>query len=310
LPCGKKLKCGNHFCQKPCHRPGQCEDKTLLSVLLPEARGSCAAPIPHCKEKCQKPLPCGHLCEQVCHQGHCQPCLQKVEISCRCGRTKHKTMCHQGNIESPSCMRVCRSNLNCGRHDCGERCCPGEKKALERQASKRKHRPLTAGPAEENVEAEHICLKICGRPLKCGNHACAELCHKGPCRSCLEAVFEDISCACGRTVLQPPQPCGTQPPPCHFDCNRPSTCAHPPTKHQCHGDDIPCTKCPYLVEKPCVCGKRTLKNQPCWFSEVRCGLPCGKKLKCGNHFCQKPCHRAGQGEDAASAWGHWWGRHK
>jgi len=127
-----------------------------------------------------------------------------------------------------------------------------------------------------------------------------DLCHKGPCRSCLEAVFEDISCACGRTVLQPPQPCGSQAPPCHFDCTRRTTCQHPPTKHQCHPDTVSCPKCSYLVEKPCICGKRTLKNQPCWFTEVRCGLPCGKKLKCGNHFCQLQCHRHGQCEDSAS----------
>jgi transcriptional repressor NF-X1 len=184
-----------------------------------------------------------------------------------------------------------------GRHECGERCCPGEKKATERQASKRKHRPLNAGPVIENIEAEHICLKVCGRPLKCGNHNCTELCHKGPCHSCLEAVFEEISCNCGRTVLQPPQPCGSKAPACSFDCTRPRACGHPRTKHNCHEDDEPCAKCSYLVEKHCICGKRTLKNQPCWFSEVRCGLPCGKKLKCGNHFCQKECHRPGQCED-------------
>ena len=136
--------------------------------------------------------------------------------------------------------------------------------------------------------------------MGCGLIQIIDLCHKGPCRSCLEAVFEDISCACGRTVLQPPQPCGSQAPPCHFDCNRPSACQHPPTKHQCHLDTMPCPKCAYLVEKPCICGKRTLKNQPCWFTEVRCGLPCGKKLKCGNHFCQRQCHRQGQCEDTAS----------
>lgn len=55
-----------------------------------------------------------------------------------------------------------------------------------------------------------------------------------------------------------------------------------------------------MVEKPCVCGKKTLKNQRCSYTEVRCGLPCGKKLKCGNHYCQKTCHRGGQCEDANS----------
>ncbi|KAF5878368.1 putative nf-x1-type zinc finger protein nfxl1 protein [Botrytis fragariae] len=159
-------------------------------------------------------------------------------------------MCHQGVDEKPQCPRVCRATLNCGRHECGERCCSGEKKASERQAAKRKHRALNAPPTEENIEAEHICLKVCGRALKCGEHACAELCHKGPCRSCREAIFEEISCACGRTVLQPPMPCGTKPPECRFDCTRARTCGHPQTKHQCHLDGEDCPKCPFLVEKP------------------------------------------------------------
>jgi transcriptional repressor NF-X1 len=59
-----------------------------------------------------------------------------------------------------------------------------------------------------------------------------------------------------------------------------------------------------LVEKKCICGKKSLKNQPCWFEEVRCGLPCGKTLKCGNHQCNKPCHRPGQCEDADMAGSH------
>ncbi|KAJ0282258.1 hypothetical protein Brms1b_003535 [Colletotrichum noveboracense] len=41
-----------------------------------------------------------------------------------------------------------------------------------------------------------------------------------------------------------------------------------------------------------------MKNRPCWLEEARCGLPCGKKLKCGTHTCRKECHRPGECEDA------------
>ncbi|GAB1310104.1 FKBP12-associated protein [Madurella fahalii] len=58
------------------------------------------------------------------------------------------------------------------------------------------------------------------------------------------------------------------------------------------------------MEKPCICGKKTLKNQPCWFEEARCGLPCGKKLKCGAHECRKPCHKPGECEDAGMSGTH------
>ena len=50
-----------------------------------------------------------------------------------------------------------------------------------------------------------------------------------------------------------------------------------------------------------MCGKRILKNQPCWLADVRCGEICGRKLKCGSHFCRKPCHRPGDCEDAGKA---------
>ncbi|KAF8849805.1 hypothetical protein BDZ45DRAFT_662660 [Acephala macrosclerotiorum] len=315
--CRRPYDCGvpGHFCEDQCHvqdpEPPHCPfspdavthcpcGKTPIETLLSEPRKDCSARIPHCQEKCQKLLSCGHLCQTKCHNGECRPCSQTIDISCRCGRTTSKSACHQGMDEPPMCPRVCRATLNCGRHECGERCCPGEKKASERQKSKGKHRALNSAPTgDDNVEPEHICLKVCGRPLKCGNHQCQSLCHKGPCSSCLEAVFEEISCACGKTVLQPPQPCGTRPPECRFECTRPSTCGHPQIKHQCHDDSESCPKCPFLVEKGCLCGKKTLKNQPCWFSEVRCGLPCGKMLKCGIHRCKKECHRQGQCEDAS-----------
>lgn len=47
-----------------------------------------------------------------------------------------------------------------------------------------------------------------------------------------------------------------------------------------------------------MCGKKALKNQPCWLQDVNCGQPCGKTLKCGSHMCRKPCHRPGECEDA------------
>ncbi|OHE96996.1 NF-X1 type zinc finger [Colletotrichum orchidophilum] len=303
--CGRKYDCGLHDCEKTCHSqdevPAHCPlapdvvlhcpcGKTPLEELLGQPRQSCVDEIPHCKKICDKTLVCGHRCLDTCHTGPCNSCFQKQDISCRCQRTVSRSLCHQGEIATPMCFRVCQAQLNCGRHKCGEHCCPGEKKAIERQAARRKHRQQQA---PDEVEAEHICLRVCGRTLKCGTHQCSQICHAGPCPSCLEAVFEEISCACGRTVLQPPQPCGTRPPECRFDCRRAPPCGHPTVKHNCHPDDVDCPKCPFLVEKACICGKQRMKNRPCWLEGVRCGLPCGKKLKCG-----KECHRPGECEDA------------
>ena len=314
--CGRAMDCGKHFCEQNCH-PQDAEEphcprspdvvtfcpcgKTQLADLLETERRSCTDPIPSCKQPCNKSLPCGHLCNTTCHVGECPPCLRKIPINCRCGRNTFQTTCYGGTSEVPWCMRTCRVTLNCGRHECGERCCPGERLASERLAAKRNKKAFllaNGAPPREEFEAEHICTRPCGRPLKCGNHNCTDLCHKGQCGSCKEAIFEDISCNCGRTTLQAPLPCGTRPPPCNFPCRRQKACGHPQTAHNCHMDEEECPKCPFLTEKSCLCGKKMLKNQPCWRADVLCGLVCGKTLKCGSHTCRKTCHRPGECEDA------------
>lgn len=310
-PCTREFDCGVHRCQKNCHSQDEeashcpfspdvvthCPcGKTPLDEILSEPRQSCSDRIEYCSKRCGKTLPCGHQCPDLCHTGVCKPCWQKTDIACRCSRTTVSTLCHgvpPDEVIKPECPRVCRAVLNCGRHSCDARCCPGEKRAAKRQANRRR----AAGAAQEDVEDEHICTRTCNRLLKCGKHFCQQLCHKGPCPSCLEAIFEEISCSCGRTTLYPPQPCGTQPPQCRFPCTRARSCGHPQVEHQCHPDDVECPKCPFLVEKTCICGKEVLRNQPCWFAEARCGRPCGKRLKCGTHYCKLLCHR-GDCEDA------------
>ncbi len=312
--CGRQFDCGRHRCEKTCHQqdanPPHCPrspdmvthcpcGKTSLQDISQTRRQSCEDPIPNCTQRCLRPLACGHPCPQVCHSGECMPCLRVVSVICRCGKTSASTICHQGREEPPQCMRMCRAILHCGRHNCDERCCPGERKTSERQSSRRKQRPLDSAPqpVDDGFAAEHICMRTCGRTLKCGNHTCQDLCHKGPCGSCREAIFDEVSCNCGRTVLQPPLPCGTLPPPCRYNCDRPKNCGHAQVPHNCHMDDESCPKCPYLTVKPCLCGRNLLKNQPCWLKEVRCGEPCGIKLRCGSHNCRKPCHAPGECED-------------
>ena len=315
--CDQPYDCGEHKCKERCHQQKQrnphCPQspdvithcacgKTRLSELQVEPRESCKDPIPSCKQQCDRLLLCGHTCAQVCHPGNdCPLCTQRTLINCRCGRNASVSLCHQGQEEAPQCMRTCRATMNCGRHECGERCCTGEKKAAARLASKRKTRPLgaTAPPrGEASVEPEHICVRECGRPLKCGNHDCTQLCHKGSCDSCREAVFDDLSCNCGRTVARAPLPCGSRPPKCNFPCQRPTGCGHQQVPHNCHLDSEECPKCPFLTEKRCLCSKKVLKNQPCWRSDGLCGIVCGKMLKCGSHTCQKTCHKDGECEDA------------
>ncbi|KAI0447719.1 hypothetical protein F4803DRAFT_179203 [Xylaria telfairii] len=315
-PCGRPFDCDNHSCERECHPQDEaqahcpfspdvithcpCGKTSIDDIAAP--RNSCLDPIPNCDEVCNKSLDCGHLCHDNCHSGPCSECNQETELDCRCGRTRTAVVCHERDLHHPLCEKVCRIQLNCGRHEHGARCCPAEKRAIERVTLKRRNK--NAASSNEEFEAEHICIRACGRELKCGRHRCQQMCHRGPCPSCLEAVFEEISCNCGKTVLQPPQPCGTRAPECRFDCTRPRPCGHPQVAHNCHPDDVACPKCPFLVEKGCICGKKTLKNQPCWFEEPRCGLPCGKKLKCGTHSCNKQCHRSSACEDEGISGSH------
>lgn len=299
----RTFDCGKHQCTKGCHpqeaEPSHCPfspdvvdhcpcGKTMLDSSQP--RHSCEDPIPHCDKTCERTLKCGHQCEKTCHTGDCGICLKYIPITCRCGRTHSESLCHQGEpSDRPLCQRVCHANLNCNRHECGEKCCAGEQIARERAASKKK----VSRVATEDIEPEHVCTRLCGKLLKCGTHICSALCHRGPCGSCLEASFDELTCHCGRTKLMPPIPCGTSAPKCNYPCRRPKGCGHPATNHPCHGDDEECPKCPYLVDKTCLCGRRTVKNQPCYRDVVSCGHPCGQKLSCGSHVCQSICHAPG-----------------
>jgi transcriptional repressor NF-X1 len=326
--CDRPFDCGAHFCKQPCHvqseKATHCPDsvdiithcgcgKTPLTEISSILRTSCTDPIPLCQKQCLKPLSsCEHLCQQSCHTGPCLPCDTLITTPCRCGRSNFDVICSDAQNEDLICKRVCHTNLNCGRHNCSITCCPGERKATERAALKKKLRSIQgiAPTLEPEVEAEHICMRICGRPLKCGTHTCQELCHKGPCPSCRDAIFDELACNCGRTILYPPLPCGTKPPNCRYPCTRQPACGHPVVQHNCHLDSESCPKCPYLVTRLCLCGKSQIKNTPCSASEPRCGSICGKKLKCGFHTCRKSCHAAGQCEDAGTACPHICGKEK
>lgn len=100
--CGKKLSCGFHYCRKPCHRNGECED----------ANGR------KCQQACGKEKKvCGHPDEQPCHAPFpCKeekPCQNKMFITCECQAQKQEVKCgasksSDGNInKSLSCNDEC-----------------------------------------------------------------------------------------------------------------------------------------------------------------------------------------------------------
>lgn len=281
-PCGKQLSCGNHICTAPCH-PGPCGDCDLLpgkirtcycgKTSLQQERQSCLDPVPTCSEFCSKTLPCGlHNCKEVCHSGDCAPCPVLVTQKCRCGSSSRTVECYKTmSNETFACDKPCGRKKNCGRHRCSERCCP-------------------LSNSNNSVSGDwdpHLCSMSCGKKLRCGQHSCESLCHSGHCPPCPETIFTELTCACGRTSIPPPQPCGTPPPSCQYPCSVPQPCGHS-SSHSCHFGD--CPPCSVPIAKECIGGHVVLRNIPCGSRDIRCNKLCGKTRQCGMHACARTCH--------------------
>lgn len=63
-------------------------------------------------------------------------------------------------------------------------------------------------------------------------------------------------------------------------------------KHQCAEEchDGPCKPCAVVTEQECHCGKNT-KELVCGTNKFFCESVCDKPLDCGNHRCEKLCHK-------------------
>jgi transcriptional repressor NF-X1 len=168
--------------------------KTLTRELLLKnkiIRTSCKDPIPTCDKTCGKLLKCPHninekttrdfhMCESKCHLGECGRCEKEIEVLCRCGKETETVKCYQSD-EVKLCKRRCQKKKSCSKHQCAEICCN---------------------------DKDHICMQVCNKLLACGLHRCEDLCHKGNCKRCLVASFEERICECGATIQYPPIRCG------------------------------------------------------------------------------------------------------
>ncbi|KAK6632452.1 hypothetical protein RUM44_007494 [Polyplax serrata] len=279
--CEKNLSCGNHKCPVVCHK-GECPGcqsmpgtirfcpcgKTEVKSLLEHERNSCTDPIPTCESVCGKVLPCGtlektHTCKMKCHEGPCPDCTLETVVKCKCGHKDKKVPCEKlkslcGEI---LCEKKCSKKRSCGKHKCNQICCTGD---------------------------DHQCPLPCNRFLQCGLHRCEDKCHRGHCKPCLRASFDELSCECGAQVIFPPIPCGSRRPACDRPCSRIHSCDHPPV-HTCHSESQ-CPPCTVLTKKFCHGRHELRKAVPCHQESFSCGLPCGKELVCGRHKCILPCH--------------------
>jgi len=102
--CGQKLKCGSHFCQKMCHRPGECED----------AGGR------PCQQPCGKPKTvCEHPDENPCHAPFSckedKPCPHKIFITCACQAQKQEMRCNASKSSEGNLSKSLPCNDECAR---------------------------------------------------------------------------------------------------------------------------------------------------------------------------------------------------
>lgn len=315
--CQSYLSCGIHKCDSSCHQFTATCHNCPLSVesithcicgksslfQLGISRNKCTDPIPTCDKICGKTLSCGHKCYWTCHEGECAPCFTPVDMSCSCDTFKYSIAC--GLIQEgykPQCKQKCNLLMSCRRHFCKNRCCADKPEAIKRENSIKKRirkNELSPQAAQQiQVEAGHVCLQTCEKKLACGKHYCQAMCHIGPCPPCLESVFEDLECHCGKTRIPAPVRCGTKLPPCPFQCVREKDCGHTQEPHACHSEDVECTSCRQLVTKKCRCEKGNLMgNVVCSQNDaqVSCMQVCGKPAACGidGHKCKKECHLPG-----------------
>ena len=287
--CERTLDCGKHQCERTCHfnacepcaltpeRVSHCGcGKVDIKVLLPNApRKSCLDPIPTCGNICGKMRLCGHRCKAMCHPGECPDCEEKVEIPCRCHTSSKTMICSEVKVSVADetknfvCERACGRTKACGKHVCAIRCCPSYHDTTD-------------------PEGNHVCRVTCNKKLKCGKHNCKQPCHKGRCDRCLEAVFHDIVCPCGKTIQEAPIVCGTPALVCPHPCSKRRDCGHPANTHSCH--EGPCPPCVLPVETPCAGGHTVMLNIPCYKREMSCGVVCNKPMACGLHNCKQICH--------------------
>ncbi|GMH03932.1 hypothetical protein Nepgr_005771 [Nepenthes gracilis] len=311
--CDKLLECGRHHCQQICHL-GPCEPcKVLVNAscfcrkkieiilcgdMIVKGDVEVENGLFPCSSTCGKKLGCGnHICGEICHPGPCgeyvgssfpvdyisvkrcamlgtvHPVWSLLARKCRCRSTSRNVECYKttSSVEKFVCEKPCGQKKNCGRHRCSERCCP-----------------LSSSKNTLTGDWDpHFCSIPCEKKLRCGQHSCLSSCHSGHCPPCLETIFTDLTCACGRTSIPPPLPCGTPPPSCQYPCSVNQPCGHQ-SSHSCHFGD--CPPCSIPVAKECMGGHVFLRNIPCGSKDIRCNTLCGKTRQCGLHACGRTCH--------------------
>ncbi len=236
----------------------------------------------NCSKICSKPLPCGHNCKKRCYEckktGICAPCSENVKKKLpNCSHTVI-LLCSQNPLLA-SCPEPCTKLLSCGHHcpnTCSVSCTPRCKEKVKKK--------LPCGHKVETycfeTEDSVVCSVKCEAMLGCGDK-CSGTC--GKCQrgrlhiKCQKKCDRDM--VCGHSCKYP---CSSICPPCEEKCG--NYCFHSKCPKKCYEPCNPCMepcqwKCTHLkCTKPCgeLCNRRP------------CDAPCKEVLSC-NHPCIGLC---------------------
>uniref|UniRef100_A0A7S3DER7 R3H domain-containing protein n=1 Tax=Palpitomonas bilix TaxID=652834 RepID=A0A7S3DER7_9EUKA len=304
--CGRLYLCRAHSCDRTCH-DGPCDSKKHAEYLTLSDDDAYTARLEHL----DKPMVgCSGEQDLSCRCGTSSirlPCkvIERIrmgkapladeqgageddgsvvyafDVPVRMGRelkmNKMSFVTHKDDPSAPIyfvCASVCGMKRTCGKHRCSTRCCI--------------HKRLYQG-REGRERAQIPCPLTCNKQLRCGNHRCQLPCHAGPCIPCMEISFEEYRCPCGRTVMEPPIPCGAKLPECPYTCTLERECGHR-DEHPCHPRSEPCPPCMAFIWQTCACGGAAKEVRCSQRNMITCGKPCKKTLPCGMHACTRHCH--------------------
>ena len=294
----------------------QCQNHPTEETNVSKDTDFSKVPNGGCKRMCNYRLPCGHVCEQICHPedrehehykcfkpcekivcsaGH--KCMKKCYIKCGncmtevpkalpfCGH-EHNVPCFMDPLTFV-CTYPCGKILECG-HQCKGKCGQCRKNGKHVICTEMRPRLLECGHRIEascSVPIEKIdCTANCNTELQCG-HICV-----GTCGECSRGKLH-VPCQnkCGRSLIcghTCNQKCSEPCPPCKKNCDK--KCEHSKCKKKCGDECDPCVeKCKWACDHQ-KCDQ--LCHEQC--NRPPCFMPCKKKISCGcpcMGFCSEVC---------------------
>ena len=242
-----KLVCSNH------------PDRVIRAKAADDFK---RAPEGGCTLPCQFRLPCGHVCERVCHPDDADHALYKCQKDCPTELcSKHQSRC----------TRKCHYGEDCAG-------CPVE---VEKEIPTCGHRQrVPCGTPEDTFKCQEKCYEL----LPCGHLCpgkCWEECSSFECQKIVKKEF-----ACGHEIEKPCHELSESGYRCKEPCRAILECEHP-----CDGNCSDCKQGRMHVPCQADCDRRRVCLHLCQEPCTKNCPPCPDKCenRCIHSRCPKTC---------------------